>query len=391
MRILFVHSRFSIKNLRKQPWYLSYGLAKQLRKRGHDVELITDVKCNVEGLNTRTVEPSKLRLQINSLRKYFENSDAILYFGNSLSGLYLRRLKQGTPIILQANSMHYTIQELRALSSKDTRSHLVHLFYSIPPLSFSVRLLNRRLVSTIVVPNAMIKDRFVKFGVNSEKMRVIPTPFETKSLLNGLENKEEIRERLGLSDEFLVTYLGSPRTIRGTDTILKAARILKGRIGKLKILLLSRVDSPSEWREERYLASLTKRFALYEIVQSIPGVLERKEVQNYIQASDLITLPFKIVQSEPPLAILESMALRKPVITTRTCGLPEIISPKRGALIKPSDSEELAETILDFYRYPERAKIIGTNAQKFVSNLPSWKDVTDQYESLLKELSSDVN
>ena len=234
----------------------------------------------------------------------------------------------------------------------------------------------------------MLKKRLVEYGVHEEKIHVLPVGFDIKEFTSGLDDEpNNVRGKLGLTTEdFVITYFGSPFTIRGTETLIRSVYILKKRLKKLRCIILSRTDSFLERKENEYLSSLINRFSLSDVIHLITGVLSRDQVKKYISASDIVVLPFKIVQSEPPLSILESMALGKPVITTLTCGLHELVTPDRGLLVKPNDVKDLALAIYKLAKNPKRRAEIGRSAKEFASKLPSWDFVAKLYEHFFENL-----
>jgi len=387
-----VHSNFSQQNILKQPWRVTYELSQHLAKHGHEVVIFTDIIDKIEFkdnlVEVKYVNYGYLRSKIKLIKPFIKNFDILLYFGNSLSGIYLKGLKDiHLPLVLYISSAHYSFSELRCLSLKELASHSLHLYSSLPPLSYVVRLLNKDTISMIVVPNNSLKKRLVEYGVNEHKILVFPVGFNAKEYLEGESNLVNSREKLGFSsEEFIVTYLGSPLTIRGTDTLIKATYLLNKWLKKFKVLLLLRVDSKGEMKEEIFLRSLIKKLNLSSKFFVTSGILSRERVKEYIYASDVITLPFKIVQSEPPLSILESMALGKPVITTRTCGLPELIGNDKGVLVKPNSPKDLALAIYELAQDPQRRVNIGRKARSFALEMPDWEFITSLYERLFKDL-----
>jgi len=394
MKILIVHSNFNQKNLLKQPWRFSYELSYCLVKLGHEVCILTDSSFkdskNIDNLKIQTVPPEYIRSKLGQ-NKTIMNFDIMLYFGNSLSGIYLSEWKRRRPKLdLYISSIHYSIYELSALSPRELRMLWPHLLFSVPPFSYAVRLLNRSTISAIIVPNNVLKDRLIEYGVKKEKINVLPVHFNLKEFIHSTSNdKDEARKMLELSDEdFIITYFGSPLTIRGTDTLIKAAQLLKRWLKKFKVFLLSRTDSLLEMKENDYLYSLIKKFNLSTNVKLVPGILNQSEIKNYIVASDVIALPFKIVQSEPPLSILECMALGRSIITTRTCGLPSLVSPNRGLLVKPADYKNLARSILFLAENPDVRVKFENNAKEYISNLPPLENIVRLYIKLMEDVNA---
>jgi glycosyltransferase involved in cell wall biosynthesis len=389
-----VHSNFTQQNILKQPWRVTYELSQHLAKRGHEVVIFTDIIDKIEFkdnlVEVKYVNYGHLRSKIKLIKPFIKNFDILLYFGNSLSGIYLKGLKDiRLPLVLYISSAHYSFSELQCLSLKELASHSLHLCFSLPPLSYVVRLLNKDPTSIIVVPNNSLKKRLVEYGVNEHKILVFPVGFNAKEYLEGESNLVNSREKLGFSsEEFIVTYLGSPLTMRGTDTLIKATYLLNKWLKKFRVLLLLRVESKGEIKEEIFLRSLIKKLNLSSKFFVTSGILSHERVKEYIYASDVIALPFKIVQSEPPLSILESMALGKPVITTKTCGLPELIGNDKGVLVKPNSPKDLALAIYELAQDPQRRVDIGRKARSFALEMPDWEFIVSLYECLFKDLVS---
>ena len=55
---------------------------------------------------------------------------------------------------------------------------------------------------------------------------------------------------------------------------------------------------------------LTK-FHLKNHITIVPGFMEKERLNQYIQSSDVIVFPFRIVPSEPPVSVFEAMIKEK--------------------------------------------------------------------------------
>ncbi|HEY7495263.1 MAG TPA: glycosyltransferase family 4 protein, partial [Candidatus Tectomicrobia bacterium] len=66
-------------------------------------------------------------------------------------------------------------------------------------------------------------------------------------------------------------------------------------------------------------------------------------------------------------AVLDAMALRKPVVATRAGGIPEAVQDGiTGLLVPPRDPEALAEAVLHLLRHPEQGRALGEAGRKRV-------------------------
>jgi len=81
----------------------------------------------------------------------------------------------------------------------------------------------------------------------------------------------------------------------------------------------------------------------------------RDDVADFYQIADLYVM--SSVQEGLGTAVLDALALAKPVVATRTGGLPEIVHDgKTGRLVAPADPGALADGIIDMLSHAERAR-----------------------------------
>ena len=60
------------------------------------------------------------------------------------------------------------------------------------------------------------------------------------------------------------------------------------------------------------------------------------------------------------IAVLEAMAMRKPVVATTTGGLPEIVQDgETGMLVPPGDADALARAVSSLLQDPARRRQLG--------------------------------
>jgi glycosyltransferase involved in cell wall biosynthesis len=90
-------------------------------------------------------------------------------------------------------------------------------------------------------------------------------------------------------------------------------------------------------------------------------------VYDLIAAMDVFVLPS--LKEGLPLALLEAMALERPVVATAVGGVPEVLRHRAtGVLVAPRDERALAEACLELARRPEWARTLGARARRAVEN-----------------------
>jgi len=93
----------------------------------------------------------------------------------------------------------------------------------------------------------------------------------------------------------------------------------------------------------------------------------RNDVADFYRIADLFVM--SSVQEGLGTAVLDALALAKPVVATDTGGLPEIIQDgKTGRLVAPADPAALAEGIVEMLTRAEAAKAMAEAGRAMVQN-----------------------
>ena len=88
-------------------------------------------------------------------------------------------------------------------------------------------------------------------------------------------------------------------------------------------------------------------------------------IYDVIAAMDIFTLPS--LDEGIPMALLEALALERPVIATPVGGVPEIVTHGSTGLIVPAKNEQmLAAACLDLARDRGWAQTLGENGRRLV-------------------------
>jgi len=81
------------------------------------------------------------------------------------------------------------------------------------------------------------------------------------------------------------------------------------------------------------------------------------------------------------------MACGVPVISTRARGIPDYITDyKIGILVEPSNSEQLANKIIELLNNPDLRVKLGRNASFEVKKEYSWEKISEKIISVYKKI-----
>jgi glycosyltransferase involved in cell wall biosynthesis len=172
-------------------------------------------------------------------------------------------------------------------------------------------------------------------------------------------------------------YLGALRKLRGFYAFQAIWPELVRQKPDVKIRVLARGDEPGK---EEGVKAFCQRHGLTGNVEIISGWLDKEEIQQHIASCKAVVLPFILVPSDVPIAILEALAAGKPVIGGDVDGIPDMVRDN-GIVVNPLDQKELASACIMCAAGNQKA---GGDASG--SSLNDWSKVGEVAENLVGEI-----
>ncbi|BBA33972.1 glycosyl transferase, group 1 [Methylocaldum marinum] len=189
-----------------------------------------------------------------------------------------------------------------------------------------------------------------RYGVNAEKIKIIPGGVDTETFLLRLE-KTGLQRELGFTTDFLLFTVGRLDPRKGFLELLEAIPLVVERLGAagktVTFLIPIGPERPSP-EEAAYRDALLERAKQLRINSAIHWFnrLSDQELFQYYAAADLFLCPSPY---EPfGLVLVEAFASGTPVVATSHGGPTDIVTPGvNGYLADPSDPRAFAGRILD--------------------------------------------
>ena len=397
MRLTFVISGFSEQSITALPWKYVFELARSLAGKRHDVQIITDEPEFQVGAERVTVNRVFRRMQWSTFSRVMDShqvdekieefsSDFVCVFGDSLVGYFAKRLRTRVPLFVNVSKGIYPLAQL------DFSAYFSPYFFfsNSPFVRFVVRLLNQKKIKAVTVPTLTIRRRLEESGVERSKIVVLPMVLDKEVCTSesASADRDQVRADLGFgTKDFVVGYFGPPFTRRGVKDLIRAVASLK-REFSVRLLLLLRVHDGRKSREVESLSRLASELDFADRMTVIASVLTKDKLRAYLGLCDVVALPFRYVDEEPPLGVLEAMALGKPVVTTDIDSLPEIVGNNRGILVRPGTADDLSEALHYLFTHEDAARSMGVEGVKYVQTLNSWDELADYYLRLAERLST---
>ena len=192
------------------------------------------------------------------------------------------------------------------------------------------------------------------------EIRITPHPTYS-AFKNDDLTKDEARTKLGIAKyKKVILYFGFIREYKGLIYLLEAMPAVINEFPDIKLLVAGEFFQ----NKDGYL-NIIEKFNLHDHVEISDRYIPDEEVALYFSAADLVVLPYTSATQSGIVQI--AYAFLKPVIVTRVGGLPDVVEDgKTGYLIDPKNSQQIADSIIKFYK--------GNNEDKFAANISNMEE-----------------
>ena len=183
-------------------------------------------------------------------------------------------------------------------------------------------------------------------------------------------------------DEFRLLYHGTTPKRAGLDVALRAVARARKEIPRIRFQILGVREGAEELSRLVAELGLTDCVVLAHSVpiEDLAAVIESTHVAIVPYLSDSFT------QYVLPVKLLESVAMRRPVIVSRLRTVEAYFDSSMVRFFEPGNDRELAESIVELYRNPELAKELAVNAEAFTARY-NWPEHRQIYFRLIDSLS----
>jgi glycosyltransferase involved in cell wall biosynthesis len=266
---------------------------------------------------------------------------------------------------------------LRALSSA---------FYTIviALLRMMESLLYRK-AERIIVLSEGVGRYIANRGISHEKISLLPNGVYLEQFEIS-EDRERIRARLGLTDQFVVMYAGAHGPANALETILDAGRWilnagLKDQTWRNVVLVLIG-DGPS--RGELLQMVDTRALSNVRMLPAVP----KNSIPDLLNAADALVITLRSVDlfsyGISPNKLFEYMASGKPILCAVNGDVAGLVTrAEAGIAIEPEDPEALAQAIASLMKDRTACLDYGANGRSFVEQNFSRSRIAKELASII--------
>lgn len=236
----------------------------------------------------------------------------------------------------------------------------VKIFYDVhhfPGNNFMYRRVMKRAFGFAVQTKWKIVALYEKFGLSPDKIVYWPNGTDIESFNISL-SQSDARMEIGIPlDEKVVMYTGQLFAWKGVDTLIRSVKMLPKDVF---IYVVGGSEKDVENCKKEIIEANDKRIIFVPFQQ-------HSKIPLWLRAADVLVLPNTGKQKvslfyTSPMKLFEYIAARKPIIASAIPSIMEILNDNNSILVKPDDSESLAQGIYVIFNNKEIAVRIAKNA-----------------------------
>jgi len=367
-----------------------YYLCKQLIDKGHEVTFLTGaipknkdqlvldglniVRVNLAGFIRRTWNPYNLSFSRQllfpipavqralQLRKTFDIVHGHIYTSSFVASM-VGKLR-GLGKISTIHGSYYDVwHQLR-------NNHLKATLYKTTERVLAP--LTTQLCDMQIHTDRTYAQKLLKWGAPAHKIQVIE---------NGVDINEYDPKRITTPildiDRPVIMVVRRLVPKNGIHYFLRAAPHIQKEINAHFVIV---GDGP----ERQNLEQLAHSLGIANETTFVGGV-PHSEIPRYLAAADIVVVPSLVEATS--IAMMEAMAMERPVVASDIPGLQEISNyGELAELVPPGVPHNIAHAVIDLLNDEKRRKILGKLARTFVVKNKSWDLVVERILKLYRNV-----
>jgi len=290
----------------------------------------------------------------------FVSYKSIISFGNAIRA----EIKKFKPAIVHTHLGHADLFALFALRKVPLKKFctLHNVYYKWNYLDKIIFLAYKWLfkyispsVNVIGISETVADHAINTYGAEPTQVFFIPNSIPAEpATQSSMPDKSSFIEHCPLS----IIFIGRLRVQKSVDTLIEAAKILKGRLNFFNIYIIG------EGELDEKLKKLADKL---EVTDCVHFVGTTNHIHYYLEQSDVLVLPS--VFEGLPTVILESFRAKTPVIASRIDGSKDLVKENyNGFLFDVRSSQNLADKIIKFYSLNDKDSLAKNAYSTFINN-----------------------
>jgi glycosyltransferase involved in cell wall biosynthesis len=240
-----------------------------------------------------------------------------------------------------------------------------HGWYRKSQLKWWCRHAIRSQCDVIFAVSNATKKSMVSWGVAARKIYVVYAAMEFERL--SIYKKRLTKKRNKIKSDFRILVPASLIYPKGHHTVIETARILKKECKNwnFKVWLAGDTGVGDSSGYKEYLKRQIEDFDLSKEIEFLGW---RNDIPELMIRADVVVLPSHT--EGLPMVVQEAIMLKRPIITTKVGGIPELISDyTTGYLFEVENAHALSNRIITIHRSSDDIPIMVERAYKRYTRL----------------------
>jgi len=405
MHILFLTHYFPPEV--NAPASRTFENAKRWVKAGHRVTVITCVPNHPKGIaypgfKNRLYQWDEVEgIRVLRVMTYLSPNEGFLkrtfnYVSYMISAIFFSQLVKNVDIVVSTSPQFFCGMAGYFVSRLKRRQWVLEIRDLWPESIVTVGAIKQRKViqflellekflylkaDHIVALTNAFKSHILKKGVPAERISVITNGADLNMYIP-LPRRNSVSDEYGLSDSFVVSYIGTHGMAHSLKTVLQAAKKLESKKNILFLLVGDGAEREALLKEKKKLGLNNVLMLPQQPKEKIPGLLAASDVCMVLLRKDDL---FKTVI---PSKMFESMAMERPIILGVDGESRQIVEEAQcGIVIEPEDHDGLACTVEKLSVDQELVRKLGVNGRRFVEDHYNREFLAGIYLNILLNLN----
>ncbi len=232
--------------------------------------------------------------------------------------------------------------------------------------------------------SSFTRQQLVKLGASDSQINLVYPCAHVTPERNPVSpvDLEALRSRYQLKEQPVIVSAGRLQRRKGFDVLLKSLPVVSAQVPDVKLVIIG------DGQDKDRLKNLTQELGLVDQV-IFTDQLPDQELANWLQLSDLfVMLPRQLKNGDAEgfgIVYLEANLFNKPVIGTRSGGVPDAIAEDISGLLvrNPRDQKEVAAKIIKLLTNQALAKKLGQQGYYRATNEFTWVKQAEKLKNLL--------
>ncbi|MBY0508264.1 MAG: glycosyltransferase family 4 protein [Bryobacteraceae bacterium] len=176
------------------------------------------------------------------------------------------------------------------------------------------------------------------WSIPADRMRVLYNGVSLQQFTPDSRAAAERRAAIGLTDEFVLLYVGRVCEQKGTDLLVDAYAQLRAEGRRVRLVVAGPIGQFGHEGSHSITDKLQQHDGIYL------GPVDEAILPSVYNMADLFVLPTRTCEMFG-MAAIEAQACGRPVVCSNHGGLPEVVNAASGLLFRTGDVDDLARQI----------------------------------------------